>query len=203
MKQARPNIQWFRKRFPEWVFADISACLRNGASIGATILCCCAIDYLGRFYSGDLGRTMNKTKYVDFLREYFPSTYDPERFYKLVRCGLVHGYDMHRQFVVVGSQAPWAQSLHMCWDPKHKATLVNPFALYKDVRRGFGQFVSDLEQDKGLSRRFALVWSSTPFERPQLSSDWNKFKHMVDPTLAPERVKKRLAQKGASVTAPL
>ena len=195
MRQAGSKIQRFRKRFPEWVFADISACLHKGAAVGATILCCCAVDYLGRFYSGNSGHSMNKAKYVEFLRVYFPATYDPVRFYRFIRCGLVHGYEMQRQYVVVGSRAPWAQSLHMRWDSKHRATLVNPFALYEDVREGFNEYTRDLEVDIELRRRFTKVWSSTGFERPQLPSNWNKFKHMVDPNLAPERVKKRLVNR--------
>ena len=51
-----PKVTRFKKRFPEWVFADISACLRKRAAVGSVILTCCAIDYLGRFYSGDPGQ---------------------------------------------------------------------------------------------------------------------------------------------------
>lgn len=177
---SHPKVKRFKKRFLEWVFADISACLGKGAAVGSVILTCCAIDYIGRFYSGIPREVGNKAKYVAFLGRYFAPKYKPEDFYKLVRCGLLHGYDMQGRYIVVGSNTRWARSLHMRYDPKHKATLVNPFALYEDIRTAFGAYVNDLERDPDLLQRFLTVWASSPFERPQLSSDWNKFKHLVE-----------------------
>ncbi len=87
---------------------------------------------------------------------------------------------MQRQFIVVGSDAKWARSVHMGYDPKHEATLINPFVLYEDLRGAFRQFVTDLEGDRALLQGFLLVWASSPFGRPLLSSDWKKFKHLVD-----------------------
>ncbi len=173
------RVKRFKKRFPEWVFADISACLSKRAAVGAVILCCCAIDYLSRFYSGNTGHAMNKAKYMSFLLRYFSKEYHTEEFYKFVRSGLVHGYHMDRRYIVIGSQAKWALDLHMMYDAKHRATLINPHALYDDVRAVFRQYMNDLESDTDMLKRFLTVWSSTPFERPQLSSDWNKFKHLA------------------------
>lgn len=180
MDMSDIRVRRFKKRFPEWVFADISACVRRHNAVGAVILGCCAIDYISRFYSGDPAHHMNKAKYTVFLSRYFSPEYDVEDFYRFVRCGLIHGYYMGRRYIVVGSPARWAQSLHMKYDARHRATLINPSALYDDIRAAFTQYVDDLDSDRDLLARFLAVWSSSPFERPQLSSDWNKFKHLVD-----------------------
>lgn len=177
------DVQRFNKRFSAWVFSDISACLNSGASVGAVILCCCAIDYLSRYYSGQPAFTLNKSKYIDFMTRYFGGRYNPDEFYKLVRCGLLHGYNMQHQYLVVGSKASWAQSLHMMYDSKHRATVVNPFALYTDVKHAFEEYLADLEIGGVVFNQFRRVWASSTFERPQISSDWNKFKAMVPDAL--------------------
>lgn len=139
---------------------------------------CCAIDYMSRYYSGDPQHSMNRAKYVAFLRHYFSPSYDPSEFYGFVRSGLLHGYNMNRRYVVVGSGALWARRLHMQYDAKHRATLINPFAFYGDIRTAFRQYIADLDADPTVFEKFVAVWSESSFERPQLSSDWNKFKHL-------------------------
>ena len=171
------RVRRFKKHFPEWVFAEISGCLQSHASVGTVILCCCAIDYLSRFFSGDPGHSMNKSKYIAFLRQYFDDKYDPEVFYKLVRCGLTHGYSMENQFLVVGSRSRWARDLHLRYDPKHKATLVVPWSLYQDIRQAFSQYLHDLELGGEILERFLAVYTSSGFRRPQLSSD--KFRYLT------------------------
>ena len=171
------RVRRFKKHFAEWVFAEISGCLQSQASVGSVILCCCAIDYLARFFSGDSGHSMNKSKYVAFLGNYFDDKYDPEIFYKLVRCGLTHGFNMENQFLVVGSKARWARALHLSYDPRHKATLVVPTSLYQDIQRAFRQYIRDLERGGEILERFLAVYKSSGFNRPQMSSD--KFKYLT------------------------
>jgi hypothetical protein len=143
MSDAR--VVRFRKRFPERVFADIGACLREGQAVGATILLCCAIDFMARYYSGQPKGRLNKQSYISFMEQYFSMNYDAVQFYQFLRCGLIHGYDMEREYLILGSSAPWARKLHMVYDPKHRATIINPFALYSDVRKTFRAFVKDIE----------------------------------------------------------
>lgn len=165
------DVERFRKRFRTWIFSDISLCLNSGASIGTGVLCCCAIDFLSRYYSGQPSFALNKAKYVEFMTRYFGNQYDPDEFYKLVRCGLLHGYSMQDKYLVVGSKAPWAQSLHMTKDTKHRTTVVNPFALYKDLKRVFNDYMADLENGGKELSQFRQVWTKASFERPQMSSD--------------------------------
>lgn len=169
MSDAR--VARFRKRFPARVFADIGACLRGGQAVGATVLLCCAIDFMARYYSGQPKGRLNKQSYISFMEQYFSTSYDAAHFYRFLRCGLVHGYDMEREYLILGSPAPWARRLHMVYDPKHRATIVNPFALYSDVRKTFRAFANDIEEHGELKQRFLRVWKASPFEKQQLSSD--------------------------------
>ena len=169
MSDAR--VARFRKRFPERVFADIGACLREGQPVGATILLCCAIDFMARYYSGQPKGRLNKQSYISFMERYFSTYYGAVHFYQFVRCGLVHGYDMEREYLILGSPAPCARKLNMVYDAKHRTTIVNPFALYSDVREAFRAFVKDIEEHGELKQRFLRVWKASPFEKQQLSSD--------------------------------
>lgn len=105
------------------------------------------------------------------MERYFSTYYGAVHFYQFVRCGLVHGYDMEREYLILGSPAPWARKLNMVYDAKHRTTIVNPFALYSDVREAFRAFVKDIEEHGELKQRFLRVWKASPFEKQQLSSD--------------------------------
>jgi len=98
---ANSRVVRFKKKFHERVLADINACLREHQVVGATILLCCAIDCLARYYSGDPIARLNKNKYLDFLNRYFSPVYDSAKFYAFVRCGLVHGYSMEGKYVIL------------------------------------------------------------------------------------------------------
>ena len=68
---SESRVRTFAKRFPEWIYPDISACLRGNAAVGSIILSCCAIDYLSRFYSGDPSYSMAKAKYTTDAQMHF------------------------------------------------------------------------------------------------------------------------------------
>jgi len=172
-----------RKRFPERVFADISACLQKNQAVGATILLCCAIDCLARYCSGEPSHQLNKNKYQNFLKDYFEPAYHPESFYTFVRCGLVHGYNMEGKYIILGSRDVRARALHMKFSSNHRATIINPFTLYEDVRRAFYKFIEDLENQRELRRRFLRVWKSSPFEKQQFASV--KFKYLLEEAQRP------------------
>jgi hypothetical protein len=133
---------------------------------------------MARYYSGQPKGRLNRQSYISLMEQYFSKHYDAVQFYQFVRCGLVHGYDMERKYLILGSPAPWARKLHMVYDPKHRATIINPFTLYSDVREAFRTFVKDLEQSRELRLRFLKVWKASPFEKQQLSSD--KFDHLEE-----------------------
>lgn len=95
---SNPYISRFKKHFPAYVYTNIAACLKMNQGIGATILICCAIDTLASYASANPSVRNNKARFIDFVSKYFPTNYDPEQFYKFVRCGLVHSFNMENQY---------------------------------------------------------------------------------------------------------
>lgn len=156
----------FRKHFRVQVYQNIAACLNERQGVGATILICCAIDLLAKYAAAGSALRGNKARYVAFLTEYFPSHYDAEAFYRLVRCGLVHGFDMGRRYAVLSSNEPWAQKLHMQRPAGVRRTIVNPYRLFKDMKLAHAKLCDRLDADRPFRREFAKIYRSEPV-RPQ------------------------------------
>jgi len=156
----------FRKHFPTYVYQNISACLKERQGVGAVILTCCAIDTLARYAAAGKNLRGNKAQYIHFVRNYFPPEYDPEFFYKIVRCGLVHAFDMERQFAILCSNETWAQGLHLKSPPGIKRTIINPYPLMRHMKRAQKKLADDLDGDKEFRRAFVKVYKGSPI-RPQ------------------------------------
>ncbi len=171
------SIAKISKYFPHKILTGINSCLRVRDSISATILICCAIDLLSKYFSGDISKNLNKRKYIQFLKRYFPQYASPEDFYEFIRCGLVHSYNMEGKFILVNSNANWAQKLHMIYSSKHKATLVNPFSLKKDLQKALKIFISDLKQDKKLREKVRIVYKKYPLVGQSMKI--SKFTHLA------------------------
>ncbi len=161
-----PRVGRFRKHFPTQVNANIAACLNLREGLGATILICCAIDLLAKYGASGSRLRGNKDRYIEFLRRYFPSHYDAERFYKFVRCGLVHSFDMDRRYVILTSKEEWAQKLHMKTIPNMKRPVINPFVLRRDMKAAHRKLADDLDANKPFRRAFVATYRRAPI-RPQ------------------------------------
>lgn len=171
------NTIRLKKFFSNQVLPGIRACSKHNAQISMAILCCCAIDYLAKFYSGDSGNRLNKQKYISFLTKYFP-TYSPaEEFYKFVRCGLLHSYDMEGKYLIINSDAKWALKIHLKYDPKHKAWILNPHSLLRDLNVAFKDYLNDLESDKNLRKKLDFVYGKKPIRQRYLKTP--KFKYLI------------------------
>tara|TARA_R110002050_G_scaffold16041_3_gene49183 strand:+ start:842 stop:1444 length:603 start_codon:yes stop_codon:yes gene_type:complete len=156
----------FRKHFPVYVYQNVGACLKERQGVGATILLCCAIDTLAGYALLGANGSGNKAQYVAFLKKYFPSDYDSEIFYKFVRCGLVHSFDMEKKFAVLCVSDPWAQALHMKRAAKIRRTIINPYALFRHLKEAHQQFCDDLDADRTLRQEFVPIYRGSPI-RPQ------------------------------------
>jgi hypothetical protein len=80
---SKDAIDRFEFRFKAFIYRSVRICLADSQGIAATILLCCAIDLLARYTSGDPSHFGNKRKYTRFLRDYFPSSYNPDTFIRL------------------------------------------------------------------------------------------------------------------------
>ncbi len=156
----------FRKHFPTYVYQNISTCLKERQGVGAVILICCAIDTLAKYAAAGKNLKGNKAQYTHFVKNYFPSEYDPELFYKIVRCGLVHAFDMERKFAILCSKEPWAQELHLKSPKGIKRTIINPYPLFRHMKRAQKKLADDLDGDKEFRRAFVKIYKGNPI-RPQ------------------------------------
>ena len=171
------NTSRLKNFFDSQVKPGINACSKHNAGISMAILICTAIDFLAKFYSGDHSPKLNKTKYIDFLTRYFPQYEPHDEFYKFVRCGLVHSYDMEGEYLIINSNAEWAKKINMKYDPKHKAWVLNPFSLRNDLLTAYQQYLKDLASDKELRKKLDSVYGKKPIRRQYLKTP--KFKYLV------------------------
>ena len=167
-------LQRFEFRFKAYTSRSIRLLLSDSQGVAATILICCAIDLAAKYFSGDASFQNNKSKYVAFIDKYFPSHYDATSFYSFVRCGLLHGFSMENEYLILCSNEKWALNAHLQVDPKSGCTVINPFILHRDLSRAFLAYVSDIRSDNELHERFQRVHSKLPLKQQQRS--WRKLK---------------------------
>jgi hypothetical protein len=175
------NTYRLKNFFLNQILPGIRVCSKHNAQISMAILCCCAIDYLAKFYSGDIKNVLNKQKYISFLKNYFPTHSPTEEFYKFVRCGLVHSYDMEGKYLIINSDADWARKIHLKYDSKHKAWILNPYSLFRDLKEAFQKYLVDLEENRELRKKLDLVYGQKPIRRQYLKTP--KFKYLVKENL--------------------
>jgi len=156
------SISKIRRRFPERILSGVNACLKARQGVSATILICCGIDLLSKYFSGSA--TSSRRNYINFIIKYFPQYSDHELFYKLIRCGLVHSFNMDRKYIIINSNAQWAQDLNMKLSPKHKMIVINPWRLRKDLKLAVDNFIKDIEQDKILRKKVREIYKEFPLE---------------------------------------
>lgn len=85
----------------DMAWGDISKASAGGSKMGAFILCSCYIDYLAGFR---FGRETTRKDYKHFIEMYLKS-YDPDKMYHDMRCGIVHNYSEGGSYAFVYSLA--------------------------------------------------------------------------------------------------
>lgn len=73
----------------DMAFLDIKRASAGQSKMGAFILSSCFIEHMAGFIAGR--ETTNKD-YRQFVEDYLPGLYDPEKLYRDLRCKLVHNY---------------------------------------------------------------------------------------------------------------
>lgn len=169
-------IDRFAFRFKNYTYRPIRLCLEDGQGLAATILLCCAIDLLAKFSSGNPKNSGNRLKYVAFLKQYFPSAYNPETFYEFVRCGLVHSYSMEDKYTILCQDEPWARQVHLCKDTKTGKTVMNPFQILADLQVAVRNYVENVKNSEVKAEAFLRVHKAIPLR--QQVSRWKKLKYL-------------------------
>ena len=159
---SNPHVSRLKKNFPTYVYSTIASSLKEHQGIGATILICCAIDTLASYAASNPSTINNKDKFLTFVSKYFPPDYDAEKFYKFVRCGLVHSFSMENEYIILCSEATWAQELHLSKPEGFDRIVINPYTLFRHLKKAHKQFVDDLEKNHNLRKEFSLIYKKRP-----------------------------------------
>ena len=88
----------------DMAFLDIKRASAGQSKMGAFILASCFIEHMAGFIAGR--ETTNKD-YKQFIKDYLPGLYDPERLYKDLRCKLVHNYSEGGSYMFVDAKPAW------------------------------------------------------------------------------------------------
>lgn len=156
------SISKIRRRFPERILSGINCCLKQRQGVSATILICCWIDLLSKYFSWE--EKSSRKNYINFITRYFHQYDDHDWFYRLIRCWLVHSFNMDRKYIVINSNASWAQELNMRLSPKHKMKVINPWKLKKDLKNAVEEFLKDAEKDKNMLLKLRKIYKKLPLE---------------------------------------
>jgi len=125
------------------VLKQSARCLGIDAEIPALITGLAIIDYLAGFYAG---RQSKKEDYIEFMHQYFPSTYRPflEYIYHNLRCGMLHNLvamnpwkDANISFLIASNH-----SNHLM--PESDKTIFSVKTFLEDIRRSWWKFAHTL-----------------------------------------------------------
>jgi len=162
----------FQFRFRAYLYRPIRLCLADSQGAAATILLCCAVDLLARYYSGQVSHTLSKARYVAFLRRFFPAAYNPDSFYGVVRSGLVHAFSMERRYVILCRDDSAARAAHLQRDLATHGIILNPFMLFEHLDAAFHSYLHALGHDAALRAGFRAVHRVWPLKQQQIR--WRK-----------------------------
>ena len=155
-----------KQRFSLTIFAPVNLLLSRGFFTPAVILLCCGIDYLAKFYSGELDYSNNKKKYITFLSKYFPKYRSPEEFYSLIRSGLLHSYYLDDRYVF--GKDPMGLHLTEVIIKGKKTTIVNPWRLKGDVKNALSHYLRDIEKNEELYIKYLKVYEIMKLKNPAI-----------------------------------
>lgn len=165
---SNPYVSRLNKHFLTYVYPNIASCLKSHQGIGATILICCAIDTLANYAAASPRIIGNKKRFMSFIENYFPAKYNPEIFYKFVRCGLVHSFNMENKYIILCSKETWAQELHLIKPQGFDRIVINPYPLFRHMKKAHKLFINELESNKMLRQAFSKIYKSKPITKQHI-----------------------------------
>jgi len=87
----------------DMAFLDIKRASAGQSKIGAFILASCFIEYMAGFVTG---KETTKSDYKQFVQDYLPQLYEPEKLYRDLRCKLVHNYSEGGSYMFTYAKPP-------------------------------------------------------------------------------------------------
>jgi len=155
LQLAKPFIDEHLDRLIDWSVGDIRKCCHlnqdgscdeNGSLVGAYILWCCAIEYLGGLYTGLTGAGNTRARFKEFIQKYMPS-YDAQKVEDL-RWSLSHYYSPHHFVLYHEGNLQKNRDIHLSETPR--GILLHLGCAIEDLENAADAFRSDVEQDQTL-----------------------------------------------------
>jgi hypothetical protein len=145
---SKKDLDWFkvnfRPHFDSWITEKIRPLTSNDYALESFILISCAIDWLSSLRSG--GRTSGE-KYIQFLIDYFPNTYDPEGIYDSLRNGLVHMFTIKHMKYTLTKNDP---EKHLTVSEVTHQIVLNAGSFFKDWENAKNSYFDDVEMNPDL-----------------------------------------------------
>ena len=142
------KLEWFKKEFrphfDEWVVDTASRMVNArddvGVAMPAFIWLACGIDWLAGFRSEE--SDSNTKSYTGFIKEYFPSTYDPKKLYDSLRNGLIHSFTIKKGQYALIHRHP---ELHFA--SNNQSEILNLENFFQDWINAKNKFFDDIERN--------------------------------------------------------
>ena len=122
----------------DMAFGGIKQASAGGSKMGAFILSSCFIDYMAGFVCG---KQSTGKDYKNFVKQYLPSEYDPEKLYTDLRCMVVHNYSEGGSYIFTDNKS----QLH--GKEFSGRMIVNLENFIDDLESSLNRFLQELESD--------------------------------------------------------
>ncbi|MFH1048640.1 MAG: hypothetical protein V1732_03170 [Patescibacteria group bacterium] len=111
---------------------------------------------MAKYYTGKIGGSLNKKNYIDFVKRFLPQ-YNSLDFYKIIRCGLIHSYNLGDKYLIlkIGSYNI-KNNLHLTkvFKNNQEIILIHPRILLEEVRTACKLYFKELKINENLQFNF-------------------------------------------------
>lgn len=128
----------------DMAFLDIKRASAGQSKMGAFILASCFIEHMAGFIAGR--ETTNKD-YKQFVKDYLPGLYDPERLYRDLRCKLVHNYSEGGSYMFVDAKPAWHGQ------KTGTKIVINLENFIDDLEAALRKMFTELDKDSGKQKK--------------------------------------------------
>lgn len=199
LQLAKPLIDEHLDRLIDWSVGDIRKCCRlnedgscdeNGSLVGAFILWCCAIEYLGGLYTGLTEAGNTRARFKEFIQKYMPN-YDARKVEDL-RWSLSHYYSPHHFVLYHEGNFEKNGPIHLTQTAR--GIMLHLGWAIRDLEQAAAAFRSDVEASE---EQQVKIWR---FYKEQLPIMPVEVESLIQPSMASQATGSALQSVNASGT---
>lgn len=162
-------LNWCRTTVKERMFHDIDACIDKQVDFVVALALSSYTEVLGGIVNGTLTNIPdNKTNYLSFLSRMKYSPEECEKYYYLVRCGLVHQYFVKNKSQI-GNDIGNKRGIEV-----HDGYIYfDTRKYYNELREAFDEYLTQLKDDIALQTKLSQIFANNtvPDSSVVVSSD--------------------------------